>query len=188
MERYFGLLTIVLLPAMVLIRARLMKSEGLQAIHFGRIDKKDFLIPPFALFYFYIVVAAALDFPLPSRQTFFSTVTATWSGALLCLAGLVLLFLSLLSFGRSFRIGIDQDRPDKLVTTGIFAVSRNPIYVAFALVLLGEFLLFPNWILLVYLFAAAWLFHRQILREEEFLRKRYGLEYRDYCRSVRRYF
>jgi hypothetical protein len=28
-------------------------------MNFGRIDKKDFLIPPFAIFYFYIVFAAA---------------------------------------------------------------------------------------------------------------------------------
>jgi protein-S-isoprenylcysteine O-methyltransferase Ste14 len=72
-------------------------------------------------------------------------------GVILCLAGLFLLFLSLVSFGKSFRVGIDQNRPDTLVTTGIFAFSRNPIYVAFEFVLLGQFLMFSNWILLVYM-------------------------------------
>ena len=57
---------------------------------------------------------------------------------------------------------------DQLVTTGIFAFSRNPIYIAFGLILLGQFLVFPNWILLVYLGAGTWLFHRQVLREEAF--------------------
>jgi protein-S-isoprenylcysteine O-methyltransferase Ste14 len=94
---------------------------------------------------------------------------------------------SLISFGRSFRVGIDTDRPDRLITSGIFAISRNPIYVAFATVLVGQFLIFPNWILLVYIGAATWLFHRQILREEEYLKKHYGAEYADYCRRVRRY-
>jgi hypothetical protein len=37
-------------------------------------------------------------------------------------------------------VGIDVDRADKLVTTGIFALSRNPIYVAFGCVLIGQFL------------------------------------------------
>jgi protein-S-isoprenylcysteine O-methyltransferase Ste14 len=106
---------------------------------------------------------------------------------LCCLAGLILLFLSLVSFGKSFRIGIDQDSPDILVTTGVFAVSRNPIYVAFWFVLLGQFLLFSNWIPLVYLAAATWLFHRQVLREEDFMRRHYGQEYSDYCLRVRRY-
>src|SRR5205085_3148236 len=106
---------------------------------------------------------------------------------LLCLAGLSLLLLSLISFGRSFRVGIDTERPDKLVTGGVFAFSRNPIYVAFALVLLGQFLVFPNWVFLAYLVAGVWLFHRQVLREEDYLKRHYGKEYEDYCKRVRRY-
>jgi protein-S-isoprenylcysteine O-methyltransferase Ste14 len=84
-------------------------------------------------------------------------------------------------------VGIDTDHPDKLITTGVFAYSRNPIYLAFALIVLGQFLIFPNWILLVYVGAATWLFRRQVSREEEFLKGHYGQEYVDYCRQVRRY-
>jgi protein-S-isoprenylcysteine O-methyltransferase Ste14 len=185
--KYFGALTLVLLLGMVLTRALLMRRSGIKAIHFGEIDKTDFLIPPFALFYFYIVFAAAFNFPTVSRQEFLHSETISWAGAFLCLAGLFLLFLSLVSFGKSFRVGIDQTDPDKLVTTGIFGFSRNPIYVAFGFVLLGQFLLFSNWILLVYLIAAIWLFHRQILREEKYLRSHYGQPYSEYCDRVRRY-
>ena len=102
MPRYFGALTLVLLLGMVLTRALLMRRGGTKAIHFGEIDKTDFLIPPFALFYFYIVFAAAFDFPTVSRQEFFHSATISWAGAILCLAGLFLLFLSLVSFGKSF--------------------------------------------------------------------------------------
>ena len=35
-------------------------ENGIQAMKFGEIDKKDFLIPPFAFFYFYIVFGAAV--------------------------------------------------------------------------------------------------------------------------------
>ena len=73
------------------------------------------------------------------------------------------------------------------MTTGIFGFSRNPIYVAFWIFLLGQFLVFPNGILLVYLIAATWLFNRQVLREEEYMRNHYGRQYLDYCRRVRRY-
>jgi protein-S-isoprenylcysteine O-methyltransferase Ste14 len=187
MQRYFAAFTVVLLVGMVWLRALLMRRKGIRAMNFGRIDKKDFLIPPFALFYFYLVLAAAFNFPTVSRQELFHSGLVSWGGVLLCLVGLFLVFLSLVSFGRSFRVGIDLDHPDKLITTGIFAFSRNPIYVAFGLVLLGQFLLFPNWILLAYLLAAAWLFHRQILREEEYLRSHYGQEYSEYCGRVRRY-
>jgi protein-S-isoprenylcysteine O-methyltransferase Ste14 len=187
MQRYFGALTVVLLVGMVCVRTLLMKRAGIKAMHFGMIDKKDFLIPPFALFYFYLVFAAAFHLPTVSRQEFFHSEIASLGGLFFCLAGLLLLFLSLVSFGRSFRVGIDADRPDKLVTTGIFAYSRNPIYVAFGFVLIGQFLIFSNWILLVYMPAAVWLFHRQIAREEEFLRSHYGRQYEEYCARVRRY-
>ncbi|BBX11162.1 hypothetical protein MNVM_02430 [Mycobacterium novum] len=73
------------------------------------------------------------------------------------------------------------------MTSGVFAVSRNPIYVGFALVLLGQFLVFPSWIPLIYLLAAVWLFNRQVVREEAFLRQHYGQEFADYCNRVRRY-
>jgi protein-S-isoprenylcysteine O-methyltransferase Ste14 len=102
--------------------------------------------------------------------------------------GLLLLFWSVASFGRSFRVGIDTDRPDRLITDGIFSFSRNPIYVAFAIILIGQFLILPNWITLIYIVGATWLFHRQVLREEDYLRRHYGQAYVDYCNHVRRYF
>jgi protein-S-isoprenylcysteine O-methyltransferase Ste14 len=156
-------------------------------MHFGNIDKKDFLIPPFALFYFYTVFAAAFGWPLLGGQRFFRSEAVAWIGVALCLVGLLILLLSLISFGRSFRVGIDVDHPDELVTTGVFAWSRNPIYVGFFSVLAGQFLVFPNWVPLVYLVAGSWLVHRQVLREEEFMRRQYGEEYTQYCRRVRRY-
>lgn len=187
MPRYFAALTIVLMLGIVLTRVFMMRRRGVEAMHFGKIDKTDFLIPPFALFYFYTVFAAAFGFPTVSKQEFFHSEGISWIGVFFCLAGLLLLLWSLVSFGQSFRVGIDTEHPDKLITTGIFAFSRNPIYVAFALILLGQFLIFSNWILLVYLVAGTWLFHRQVLREEDYLKKHYGQEYLEYCNRVRRY-
>jgi len=153
MQGYLAVLTIVLLLGMVLTRVVLMRRSGIRAMHFGNLDKTDFLIPPFALFYFYTVFAAAFNLPLFSIQEFFQSEGIAWGGVVLCFVGVSLLLLSLVSFGKSFRVGIDVDHPDRLVTTGIFAVSRNPIYVGFAFVLLGQFLVFPNWVLLIYLMA-----------------------------------
>lgn len=187
MQRYPAALTIALLLGMVLTRVFLMRLTGTSAMHFGKLDKTDFLIGPFALFYIYTVFAAAFNLPLVSTQEFFHSEAISWVGVFLCIGGLILVLLSLVSFGKSFRVGIDIDHPDTLVTTGIFAFSRNPIYVAFGFVLLGQFLVFPNWILLVYIAAGIWLFHRQVLREEEFLKKHYDQEYAEYCNRVRRY-
>ncbi len=154
---------------------------------FGQTHKTDFLIPPFALLYTYLVFAAAFGWPTLSRQRFFESDIISWLGVLLCMLGVLLFLWGIVSFGRSFRVGIDTDQPDTLITTGAFALSRNPLYAAFGLVLVGEFLVFPNWLLLLYLFAGTWLFHRQVLREEEYLKQHYANEYLEYSRRVRRY-
>ena len=187
MQRWFAALTLVLLLAMVGIRTLLMKRKGIRAFYFGSIDKKDYLIPPFALFYFYFVFANAFNWPSIIQRAFFDSPIISWIGVALCLMGLSVLLGSLISFGKSFRVGIDTQHSGRLVTTGIFAFSRNPIYVAFAFVLLGEFFIFPNWILLLYIGAGVWLFHRQVLREEEHLKRIHGKEYEEYCKRVRRY-
>jgi len=187
MPGYFAALTILLMPGMVLTRVLMLRRRGIEAMNFGKIDKTDFLIPPFALFYFYLVFAHTFNLPTLSKPVFFDSEIISWIGVFFCLAGLSLLLWSLVSFGRSFRVGIDTEHPDQLITTGVFAFSRNPIYVAFAFILLGQFLIFPNWILFVYLGAGIWLFHRQVLREEEYLKKHYGKEDLQYSHRVTRY-
>ena len=188
MPRYFGALTVVLLAGMVFTRVFLLKRRGIHAMKFGNIDKKDFLIPPFALLYFYNVLAAVFNWLTVSTQEFFHSEIVSWAGVLLCLMGLLLFLWSLISFKESFRVGIDTEHPDRLITDGVFAFSRNPIYLAFAIVLIGEFFIFSNWLSLMYIGAGTWLFHRQVLREEEYLNIHYGQAYVEYCHRVRWYF
>ena len=187
MPGYLAALALALCPLLVLIRLIMLRRSGTDAMHFGNADKTDFLIPPFALLYFYVIFAGAFGWPLVGAERFFSSETVSWIGAGLCFGGVLMVLLSLLAFGTSFRVGIDTDRPDKLITSGVFAISRNPIYVGFGLVLLGQFLVFPSWIPLIYLLAAVWLFNRQVLREEAFMREHYGREYAEYRSRVRRY-
>ncbi len=172
---------------MVLTRLFVLNREGIKAMKFGQLDRKDFLIPPFAFFYVYLVFAAAFGWPSVSTKEFFHSDAIAWAGVALCAGGLLLLLASLISFGRSFRVGIDADHPDALITSGIFAISRNPIYVGFVSILIGQFLIFSNEILLIYVVAGAWLIHRQVLREEEFMRSHYGQDYLAYRNKVRRY-
>jgi protein-S-isoprenylcysteine O-methyltransferase Ste14 len=93
----------------------------------------------------------------------------------------------MVSFGNNFRVGIDLDKPGSLIKSGAFSISRNPLYVAFFMLLTGIFLIFPTWIFFVYLMAGMWLIDRQVCLEENSLRDLYGKEYDEYCIKVRRY-
>lgn len=187
MQSYLASAMLVLIVVLVISRVLVMKRRGIRAMNFGKLDKKDFLIPPFALLYFYLVFSHTFNWPLISKQEMFNSEIISWMGVLFCFVGCLLFVLSLISFGDSFRVGIDIEDPDQLVTTGIYAISRNPIYLAFWIILLVQFFVFPNWILLLYLGGATWLFQRQVLREEEYLNEHYGKDFVEYCSRVRRY-
>ena len=78
------------------------------------------------------------------------------------------------------RAGATVDRTDKLVRTGAFAVSRNPMYLAWSLGLLGLAVLMRSVWLLIGAAAASMEVHREVLREEHALERAFGGEYRAY--------
>ena len=83
---------------------------------------------------------------------------------------------------------LPTDPPKALVVSGLYRHVRNPIYVSVILILLGHFLWFGNWSLLVYAvlaFVGTHLF--VILYEEPGLRKRFGAAYEDYLIKVPRW-
>lgn len=81
----------------------------------------------------------------------------------------------------------DLGRPDRLVTSGPYAVSRHPMYVAWTLIYLGAaFVANTAWLLLL-LPALAALTHREMRREEARLTHAFGAEYEAYRARVRRY-
>ena len=143
----------------------------------------------YGLYYTYAILSTAVGLPFPAvlRNYLFRLTAVHWAGVVLCYATLIWFALTLKSFGDSFRIGIDENTRNKLVTNGTFSLSRNPLYLAFIVFLLGMLLTHPNLAACVALVLFAAAIHRQILREEKFLRNHYGQEYEEYCRQVRRY-
>lgn len=76
---------------------------------------------------------------------------------------------------------------NRLVTTGVYAQVRNPIYSAFLIACTGILLIYGN-ILLLFLPFLYWGFLTVLMRssEEKWLRELYGKEYEEYCRRVNR--
>lgn len=182
-----ALILVILLGALISLRLRILRQRGLTVIHFGKLDKTDFIIPPFALFYFYHILANAFGFPSLSGDRWVKYPVTEWLGIVVALVGLVFAFWGLISLKNSLRIGIDVDQPGDLITAGAFAVSRNPIYVGFLFFMLGQFLVYPALLFLIYFLGAVWLMDRQIRREEDFMRQHYGEAFARYSERVKRY-
>ena len=76
----------------------------------------------------------------------------------------------------------------RLVISGIFGYSRNPIYIGYVGFLLGLFFVFGHLTLLVYAaLVAAFIHLLLVLWEEPDLRHRFGPEYDSYVQAVPRW-
>lgn len=107
--------------------------------------------------------------------------------AYMCLiAGLVIVLISSYYLGRSIRIGL-PDKQTKLKTAGIYRLSRNPMYLGVHLITFAAmFYTLKWWVILLGLFSF-YTYHRIILGEEKFLEERFGDDYKQYKKAVRRY-
>ena len=125
-----------------------------------------------------------LPFPVP----FAETAAAKVLGLLLLGSGLGLVAWAVLAF-RRHATSIRPDRAAKvLMTSGPFALSRNPIYLGEAAALLGAGLSFDR--LSLVLAAAVFLVSVTILAvrgEEAHLARRFGDTYEQYCQRAGRW-
>jgi protein-S-isoprenylcysteine O-methyltransferase Ste14 len=110
-----------------------------------------------------------------------------FAGAVVIFVGLLVFCLALVSFSSSWRVGIDTVSSGDLITTGVFSVTRNPIFLAMDLYFLGTFLIYSNLFFLMCFVCSALGFQFQIRQEETFLIARYGANYRKYMALVNRY-
>jgi protein-S-isoprenylcysteine O-methyltransferase Ste14 len=192
---YFQIAIVALVPCVIVSKAIYLRvSTGINPIVIGR-GKGAWRIVEIVslgalLLWMAEVVLRALHSPLdlfPQTLGLSIKTPVKIVGVVLLSLGLLTFILAFFNFGDSWRIGIDRKKPGALVTTGIFGVTRNPIYVAFDLFFVGMFLLNGTWFFLIFGLLAAVAIHFQILREEDYLRKQYGEAFRDYCERTARY-
>lgn len=122
------------------------------------------------------------------RNTSYLPSGARYAGAILGALGLLAFVCSVLTMGDSWRAGVPEDVQTKLVTGGIYRISRNPAFLGFDLMYLGIGMMFFNWILCLVSAFAMLMFHLQIVNvEEDFLLAAFGGDYLAYRKQVNRY-
>jgi protein-S-isoprenylcysteine O-methyltransferase Ste14 len=143
--------------------------------------------PPPILFVLGLGVGLLLDRLLP-RRGIGGGVWREVVGVALVAVGLGIVYAGILTF-RRFRTAVYPNRPAKLVVhTGIYAHTRNPMYVGMTLFYVGGALVLGSWgILLLLPVVLAVLTTQVIRREERHLRERFPEEYHEYCARVRRW-
>lgn len=109
-------------------------------------------------------------------------------GAVLALAGLVFAAAAQHAMGTSWRIGVDTDERTDLVTHGLFAVIRNPIFTALLIIQCGTALMAPTWLAVVGLGALVLACQLQVrLVEEPYLLTTHSNSYASYATRAGRF-
>lgn len=103
------------------------------------------------------------------------------------LVSLLCMVIAQAQMGASWRIGIDNANRTELVSKGLFTISRNPIFLATRVALLGFFLVEPNAATLALLAAAEVIIQVQVRLEEKHLLGQHGAAYEQYCSKVPRW-
>jgi protein-S-isoprenylcysteine O-methyltransferase Ste14 len=106
----------------------------------------------------------------------------------LMLGGVAAFVAAILTMRDNWRAGFGEGQHTRLVTGGVYRISRNPAFLGFDLLYLGCALACPTALNLLAVIAALPLFHLQILAEERFLAQAFGQEYLHYKRHTARYF
>jgi len=109
-------------------------------------------------------------------------------GIVLVLMGIGFIVLARREFAY-FSQPTDPGHPTcKVIKTGVFAISRNPLYLASVLVFLGLALaLNMLWALVTLLFSIIICLYVLIIPEEQYLTEKFGEEYKEYTASVHRW-
>jgi protein-S-isoprenylcysteine O-methyltransferase Ste14 len=105
----------------------------------------------------------------------------------LLIVSIIMVWIAQSQMANSWRIGIDEKNKTKLVTSGLFSISRNPIFLGIMVANIGVFIVIPNAFTLLIISLSTISINTQIRLEEEFLRNEFGEEYKEYSKKVRRW-
>ena len=143
--------------------------------------------PPYLVF-LGLIISFLLEFLVYRNQIFDNSIIFRFIGIILTIAAILLFVKSV----RIFNLRKEKIHPRSISTQifkdGPFQFSRNPIYLAMFVLLIGVGLTLNSfWFLYSGLVVAIMLHYGVIIPEENYLEKEFGKDYLEYKKSVRRW-
>ena len=189
------ILTIVyFLVAFVIPTYRTWKMTGIAPVTFSNSDNAhDYIGKIFKILLvllFITVTAFAFSeviYTYFSPIIFLQHIEIQYIGLFLLVISLIWIVVAQAQMSTSWRIGIDEKNKTRLVTEGVFSISRNPIFLGMIVTLLGLFLILPNAITFCILVTVFIVIQIQVRLEEEFLLKQHGNDYTNYQSKTKRF-
>ena len=143
--------------------------------------------PPYLVF-LGLIISFLLEFLVYRNQIFDNSIIFRFLGIILTIAAILLFVRSV----RIFSLRKEKIHPRSISTQifkdGPFQFSRNPIYLAMFVLLIGVGLTLNSfWFLYSGLVVAIMIHYGVIIPEENYLEKEFGKDYLEYKKTVRRW-
>lgn len=150
--------------------------------------------PPINVFLFvsgklstwFTILAFIIQFNWHNFRLFYIPLFLLYIAFILFIAGAIIIIVASFDLDTSLRVGIPKENT-RLVTTGLFSYSRNPIYIGIFILTIASIIFTVNPIILILGVYGLIVHHQITLAEEKFLFKRFTGEYVNYRKKVRRY-
>lgn len=173
---------------------RVKRKTGIIAYVFSNTDslqdyiRKVLTLINFLVFFMVLVNLFDLVYQYLMPVNWLEISIIKYTGFILIHIALLWIVIAQVQMGNSWRVGIDLSTKTELKTKGLFSVSRNPVFLGMLITLTGIFLILPNAISLLVLVTTTLIFQVQVRLEEEYLAKKHGKPYIEYCKKVSRWF
>ena len=156
-------------------------SDGVAHKRWWQIFEVVFGVP------FLVAIALQLVVPIPLPHGFLRSASVP-AGVILIVAGVSLVVLARREFAR-YGQPTDPGLPtSKVISTGVFSVSRNPLYLGGVFILTGISLaLNLPWVLILLIPSLVACHYILIAPEESYLAARFGEQYQIYIAAVHRW-
>ena len=178
------LIAFSILGLALILKGFLLKNKGLSVGGYPTIQSFYFYSAKVSLFICWgLFMSKAL---LPSLGYIPTPAWLQWIAIAVQCIGCIFMIAGFFSLGDALKVGLPGEET-KLMTGGIYRISRNPLYFGVHLIAIASCIYFPD--LANFGFAAYAIFchHKIAIAEETFLSRKFGAAYEEYRRRVRRY-
>jgi protein-S-isoprenylcysteine O-methyltransferase Ste14 len=181
---YIVLITLCLLGAALLIQGYLLSQRTQHFLGSPAIKAVWFITGKIAIFASWgLCIAKAIN---PELGWFVLFPPMPWFALVMLIPGSVIMAISFFQLGTSLKVGLPEQET-MLKIKGLFSISRNPLYVGVYLTTVASCLYFPVIINIILAITGMIIHHLITLSEEKFLSDRFGKDYGEYRKKVRRY-
>jgi len=151
-------------------------------------DSPGVYVPPPLLYVLTFLAAVFLQKRFYIDDVLFHSTLTKIIGALFLISALYFMVTSLATFIKSRNTVILIKPAASLQTSGVYNISRNPMYVSLALIYLGITCFLGNWWNIILFPVLIFIMQAYVIRSEErYLERAFGEDFLNYKKRVRRW-